>query len=155
MLHLPDSFWPSRSIRSFNPSNKLGLAVRGLYGEGTEALGNISRCRINDARRKRNHHCRAAGQVFVQITSTRKTRGRRFGEKPKVVYNHIGRLRHFCQRAQHFVEGNDEPAFVHALGVTWTCFCTERASVDELFILTSRRICRNSFRTNCPPRNAI
>ncbi len=41
MLHLPALAMTNRHSQVFNSINQLGLTVRGLYGEGTEALGNF------------------------------------------------------------------------------------------------------------------
>src|SRR5436190_9803783 len=41
MLHLPGLVLAEQINQIIQAVNKLGLAVRGLYGEGTEALGNI------------------------------------------------------------------------------------------------------------------
>src|SRR5438132_12811130 len=40
MLHLPALVLREQITQIIQAVNKLGLAVRGLYGEGTEALGN-------------------------------------------------------------------------------------------------------------------
>jgi len=41
MLHLPVLTMTQQMQRAIPAINKLGLAVRGLYGEGTEAVGNV------------------------------------------------------------------------------------------------------------------
>ena len=41
MLHLPGLVLSEQVNQIIQAVNKLGLAVRGLYGEGTEALGNV------------------------------------------------------------------------------------------------------------------
>src|SRR5438046_4220410 len=41
MLHLPAMVLSDQINQIVQAVNKLGLAVRGLYGEGTEALGNV------------------------------------------------------------------------------------------------------------------
>ncbi|MEO6847797.1 MAG: protein arginine kinase, partial [Chthoniobacterales bacterium] len=41
MLHLPGLVISEQINKIINSVNKIGLAVRGLYGEGTEAMGNI------------------------------------------------------------------------------------------------------------------
>ncbi|MCA8985918.1 MAG: ATP--guanido phosphotransferase, partial [Planctomycetaceae bacterium] len=41
MLHLPGLVLSDQINKIINSVNKIGLAVRGLYGEGTEALGNL------------------------------------------------------------------------------------------------------------------
>lgn len=41
MVHLPGLVLSEQMNRIINSVNKIGLAVRGLYGEGTEAMGNL------------------------------------------------------------------------------------------------------------------
>lgn len=41
MMHLPALVMTNQAPRVFHTINQLGLAIRGLYGEGTEAKGNI------------------------------------------------------------------------------------------------------------------
>jgi len=41
MLHLPGLVISEQINKTINAVNKIGLAVRGLYGEGTEAMGNL------------------------------------------------------------------------------------------------------------------
>src|SRR5437016_11846364 len=41
MVHLPAMVLSDQINQVVQAVNKLGLAVRGLYGEGTEALGNV------------------------------------------------------------------------------------------------------------------
>ena len=41
MVHLPGLVMLNRIGKVFAPLSQLGLATRGMYGEGTEALGNM------------------------------------------------------------------------------------------------------------------
>ncbi len=41
MMHLPALVLTNQAARALNSVGQLGLTVRGLYGEGTEAIGNI------------------------------------------------------------------------------------------------------------------
>ena len=41
MLHLPGLVMSDQMNKIINSVNKIGLAVRGLHGEGTEAIGNL------------------------------------------------------------------------------------------------------------------
>src|SRR5437773_9802241 len=41
MMHLPGLVLSEQISKIIQAVNKVGLAVRGLYGEGTEALGNL------------------------------------------------------------------------------------------------------------------
>ena len=41
MLHLPALVWSRDIVKVFNAVAKIGMAVRGLYGEGTQATGDF------------------------------------------------------------------------------------------------------------------
>jgi len=41
MLHLPALVWSRDIVKVFNAVGKIGMAVRGLYGEGTQATGDF------------------------------------------------------------------------------------------------------------------
>ena len=119
MLHLPGLVLAEQINPIIQSVNKLGLAVRGLYGEGTEALGQcVSGFQSDDAGRNRNDHCRAFGQGFVPNHRARgKCPANPAGEETEGGFQpHWPRLRHSGQRAQHFVEGNDESALADAFG---------------------------------------
>jgi hypothetical protein len=119
MLHLPGLVLAEQ----INPDHPIGQqarpggarALRRRHGGARQCFPGVE---PDDARRKRNHHCRAAGQGFVP---NHRARGKRaadaFGEEAEGrLQPHWPRLRHSGQRAQHFVEGNDEPAVAHAAG---------------------------------------
>ncbi len=46
MMHLPALIMTQQMNRIIPAINQLGLVVRGFYGEGSEALGNIFQIRI-------------------------------------------------------------------------------------------------------------
>ena len=119
MLHLPGLVLGEQINPIVQSVNKLGLAVRGLYGEGTEALGNVFQVSNQmtlgeDETTIVERLDKVLSQIIEHEENARQTL---LEKQPKVVYNHIGRAYGISgQRAQHFVEGNDEPAFVHAAG---------------------------------------
>ena len=98
--------------------NKLGLAVRGLYGEGTEALGNVFQV-SNQMTLGENESMivERLEKVLAQIIEHEENaRQILLEKKPKTVYNHIGpRLRHPRERPQYFVQGNHEPPLASAV----------------------------------------
>ena len=94
MLHLPGLVLGEQINPIIQSVNKLGLAVRGLYGEGTEALGNVFQVPTSTtARRKRKRRLSSGWKKFWRkSSSTRRTRGRRCWKKSRRwVFNHIGR----------------------------------------------------------------
>ena len=119
MLHLPGLVLAEQINPIIQSVNKLGLAVRGLYGEGTEALGNVFQV-SNQMTLGENEidHRRAAGQGFVP---DHRARGKRAAdaageEAEDGLQPHWPRLRHSGQRPQHFVQGNHESAVADAVG---------------------------------------
>jgi protein arginine kinase len=93
MLHLPGLVLAEQINPIIQSVNKLGLAVRGLYGEGTEALGNVFQVS--------NQMTLGEGEgaiverlekVLAQIIEHEENaRATILEKKPKMVYNHIGR----------------------------------------------------------------
>src|SRR5258708_35904044 len=73
--------------------NKLGLAVRGLYGEGTEALGNVfqvsNQMTLGESESGIVERLeKVLGQI---IEHEENARGTLLEKKAKMVYNHVGR----------------------------------------------------------------
>jgi len=141
MLHLPGLVLAEQINPIIQSVNKLGLAVRGLYGEGTEALGNIFQVSNQmTLGENENHHCRAAGTRFCpKSLSTRKTRGRRFWRRNRRSFTTtLAAPTAFLANA-HSISSKETMNLLSLmrLGVDMSLFPgTERALVDELFILT-------------------
>jgi protein arginine kinase len=120
--------------------NKLGLAVRGLYGEGTEALGNVFQV-SNQMTLGENETTiverldKVLSQIIEHEENARQTL---LEKKPKVVFNHIGRAYGILANA-HSISSKETMNLLSLmrLGVDLELFPPgERATVDELFILT-------------------
>jgi protein arginine kinase len=93
MLHLPGLVLAEQINQIIQAVNKLGLAVRGLYGEGTEALGNIfqvsNQMTLGEVE---SDIVDRLDKVLKQIIENEENA--RLGlleKKPKVLFNHIGR----------------------------------------------------------------
>ena len=119
MLHLPGLVLAEQINPIIQSVNKLGLAVRGLYGEGTEALGNVFQV-SNQMTLGENEIAiverleKVLSQIIEHEENARQTLA---GEKAQGgLQPHRPRLRHSGQRPQHFLEGNDEPALADAAG---------------------------------------
>jgi hypothetical protein len=118
MLHLPGLVLAEQINPIIQSVNKLGLAVRGLYGEGTEALGNVFQVS--------NQMTLGEGESAIverldKVLSNHRARGERAanpaGEEAEGGFQpHRPGLRHPGQRPQHFLQGNDEFAVADALG---------------------------------------
>jgi protein arginine kinase len=140
MLHLPGLVLAEQINPIIQSVNKLGLAVRGLYGEGTEALGNIFQV-SNQMTLGENEITiverldKVLSQIIEHEENARQTL---LEKKPKVVYNHIGRAYGILANA-HSISSKETMNLLSLmrLGVDMGLFPgTERALVDELFILT-------------------
>jgi protein arginine kinase len=140
MLHLPGLVLAEQINPIIQSVNKLGLAVRGLYGEGTEALGNIFQV-SNQMTLGENETTiverldKVLSQIIEHEENARQTL---LEKKPKVVYNHIGRAYGILANA-HSISSKETMNLLSfmRLGVDMSLFPgTERALVDELFILT-------------------
>jgi protein arginine kinase len=93
MLHLPGLVLGEQINPIIQSVNKLGLAVRGLYGEGTEALGNVfqvsNQMTLGEAE---TAIVERLEKVLAQIIEHEENaRASLLEKKPKMVYNHIGR----------------------------------------------------------------
>jgi protein arginine kinase len=140
MLHLPGLVLAEQINQIIQAVNKLGLAVRGLYGEGTEALGNVFQVsnqmtlgeteadiveRLNKVLAQIIEHEENARQVLLE-------------KKPKAVYNHIGRAYGTLCNA-HIISSKEtmNQLSLMRMGVDLGLFENlERWLVDELFIIT-------------------
>jgi len=140
MLHLPGLVLAEQINQIIQAVNKLGLAVRGLYGEGTEALGNVFQVSNQmtlgeseaDIVEKLN---KVLSQIIEHEENSRSTL---VEKKPKAVYNHIGRAYGTLANA-HSISSKETMNLLSMmrLGVDLGLFPDlERWLVDELFIVT-------------------
>jgi protein arginine kinase len=140
MLHLPGLVLAEQINPIIQSVNKLGLAVRGLYGEGTEALGNV----FQVSNQMTLGETEAAiverlEKVLAQIIEHEENaRASLLEKKPKMVFNHIGRAYGILANA-HSISSKETMNLLSLmrLGVDVGLFPgVDRALVDELFILT-------------------
>ncbi|HQW29884.1 MAG TPA: protein arginine kinase [Verrucomicrobiales bacterium] len=93
MLHLPGLVLSEQISQTIAGANKIGLAVRGLYGEGTEALANlfqISNQNTLGAREEEiiEHLDRVIGQL---IANEKNARLKILEDRPTMMQDQIGR----------------------------------------------------------------
>jgi protein arginine kinase len=140
MLHLPGLVLGEQINPIIQSVNKLGLAVRGLYGEGTEALGNV----FQVSNQMTLGESEAAiverlEKVLAQIIEHEENaRATLLEKKPKTVYNHIGRAYGILANA-HSISSKETMNLLSLmrLGIDVGLFPgVDRSLVDELFILT-------------------
>jgi protein arginine kinase len=140
MLHLPGLVLGEQINPIIQSVNKLGLAVRGLYGEGTEALGNVfqvsNQMTLGETELVIVERLeKVLSQIIEHEENARETL---LEKKPKVVFNHIGRAFGILANA-HMISSKEtmNQLSLMRLGVDLGMFpALERGLVDELFILT-------------------
>lgn len=140
MLHLPGLVLAEQINPIIQSVNKLGLAVRGLYGEGTEALGNVfqvsNQMTLGESE---STIVERLEKVLSQIIEHEENaRATLLEKKAKMVYNHIGRAYGILANA-HSISSKETMNLLSLmrLGVDLGLFPTvDRALVDELLILT-------------------
>jgi protein arginine kinase len=140
MLHLPGLVLGEQINPIIQSVNKLGLAVRGFYGEGTEALGNVfqvsNQMTLGETETTIVERLeKVLAQIIEHEENARLTL---LEKKPKVVFNHIGRAYGILANA-HSISSKETMNLLSLmrLGVDMELFPgAERSLVDELFILT-------------------
>src|SRR5213592_4717059 len=140
MLHLPGLVLGEQINPIIQSVNKLGLAVRGLYGEGTEALGNVfqvsNQMTLGETE---TEIVEKLNKVLSQmIEHEENARATLLEKKAKMVFNHIGRAYGILANA-HSISSKETMNLLSLmrLGVDVGLFPgVDRSLVDELFILT-------------------
>ncbi|MBI3192133.1 MAG: protein arginine kinase [Pedosphaera parvula] len=140
MLHLPGLVLAEQINQIIQAVSKLGLAVRGLYGEGTEALGNVFQVsnQMTLGEKEADIVERLNKVLFQLIEHEENARTTLLEKKPKTVYNQIGRAYGILANA-HCISSKEtmNQLSLLRLGVELELFRDlDRALVDELFITT-------------------
>lgn len=140
MLHLPALVLAEQINQIVQAVNKLGLAVRGLYGEGTEALGNLFQVSNQMTLGETEEAIvERLNKVVAQIIEHEENaRGLQLEKKPKMVFNQIGRAYGVLANA-HTISSKEAMNLLSLvrLGIDLGMFPNaSRALVEELFILT-------------------
>jgi protein arginine kinase len=140
MLHLPALVLAEQINQIIQAVNKLGHAVRGLYGEGTEALGNVfqvsNQMTLGESEKD---ILERMNKVLAQIIeSEEQARETLLEKKPHLVFNHIGRAYGILANA-HSISSKETMNLLSLLrlGVDLNLFPgVGRPLVDELFLIT-------------------
>jgi protein arginine kinase len=149
MLHLPSLVLSEQINQIIQAVNKLGLAVRGLYGEGTEALGNVFQVSNQmTLGEMEGDIVERLNKVLAQlIEHEENARGTLLESKPKMIFNHIGRAYGILANA-HSISSKETMNLLSLLrlGVDLGLFPgTDRALVDELFLITQPAHLQKSY----------
>ena len=140
MVHLPALVLSEQINQVIQAVNKIGLAVRGLYGEGTEALGNLFQVsnQITLGEKEEEIMARLHKVIEQIIDHEQNARQLLLQKKPKTLLDNIGRgygiLRHAYSMSSK--EALNLLSFMK-LGIDLGFFPeTCRQPVDELFMET-------------------
>jgi protein arginine kinase len=139
MVHLPAMVLSDQINQVVQAVNKLGLAVRGLYGEGTEALGNVFQVSNQTTLgEKEADVIERLNKVILQIIEHEENaRITLLEKKHRLVYDQVGRAYGVLTNA-HTISSKEALNLLSLLrmGVDLELLpATARGVVDELFIL--------------------
>ena len=140
MLHLPALVLDENINKVIQAVNKIGLAVRGLYGEGTEAMGNLFQVSNQTTLGEREEDIiNRLGKVIEQVIEHEQTaRENLLQKKRTTLVDQIGRAYGILCHAysMNSKEALNFLSFIR-LGVDLGFFPPEyRLPVDELFMET-------------------
>lgn len=140
MVHLPALVLSEQINQVIQAVNKIGLAVRGLYGEGTEALGNLFQVSNQTTLGEKEDEIIARLHKVIEqiIEHEQNARQMLVQKKPNTLLDHIGRgygiLRHAYSMSSK--EALNLLSFMK-LGIDLGFFPEDcRQPVDELFMET-------------------
>lgn len=140
MLHLPALVLAEQINQIIQAVNKLGLAVRGLYGEGTEASGNLFQVSNQTTLGERETDLiERLGKVILQIIEHESNARQALMEKrPQMIYDQVGRAYGILGNA--CVQSSKEAMNLLSmlrLGLDLGLIQgLERPRIDDLFLLT-------------------
>jgi protein arginine kinase len=140
MVHLPALVVSEQINQVIQAVNKIGLAVRGLYGEGTEALGNLFQVSNQTTLGEKEDEIIARLQKVIEqiIEHEQNARAGLLQKSPTKLLDHVGRgygiLRHAHSMSSK--EALNLLSFMK-LGIDLSFFPEEfRCPIDELFMET-------------------
>jgi protein arginine kinase len=140
MMHLPGLVLGEQINQVISAVNKVGLAVRGLYGEGTEALGNLFQISNQTTLGEREEEIIARLNKVVEsiISHEENARQTLLQKKTVTLLDNVGRAYGILQHAHSMAskEALNLLSYIK-LGSDLGIFPADcRAVVDELFITT-------------------
>jgi len=142
MLHLPGLVLDEQINPIIQSVNKLGLAVRGLYGEGTEALGNVfqvsNQMTLGETESAIVERLEKVVAQIIEHEENARARLLEKRPKRKMLFNHIGRAYGILANS-HSISSKETMNLLSLmrLGMDQGFFpSAERSLVDELFIVT-------------------
>ena len=159
MLHLPGLVLSDLINQVIQAVNKIGLAVRGLYGEGTEAMGNLFQISNQTTLGEKEDEiiARLTKVIETIIEKEHDARQMLIQKKPDTLWDQIGRaygVLYLCPC--HDFERSAQPPLDHE---TWlsisapsrkTAACRSTSSLSK----PSQPICKRPRNRSLTPRNA-
>lgn len=108
MLHLPGLVLGEQVNQVISAVNKIGLAVRGLYGEGTEALANLFQISNQHTLGEREIDIIARLERVIEqiIGHERNARSKLMEDQPSKLLDHVGRA-YATLRFAHILESKE------------------------------------------------
>ena len=140
MLHLPGLVLSELINQVIQAVNKIGLAVRGLYGEGTEAMGNLFQISNQTTLGEKEEEIinRLTKVIETIIDKEHDARQTLLQKKPNTLWDQIGRAYGVLTYA-HAMTSKEALNLlsVMKLGIDLGAFPEDqRLQIDELFIET-------------------
>ena len=140
MVHLPALVLSEQINQVIQAVNKIGLAVRGLYGEGTEALGNLFQVSNQTTLGEKEDDIIARLHKVIEqiIEHEQNARQMLLQKKPTTLLDHVGRA-YGILRYAHSMSSKEALNLLSfmKLGIDLAFFPEDhRRAVDELFIET-------------------
>jgi protein arginine kinase len=140
MLHLPGLVLSDLINQVIQAVNKIGLAVRGLYGEGTEAMGNLFQISNQTTLGEKEDEIigRLSKVIETIIEKEHDARQVLIQKKPNTLWDQIGRAYGLLTYA-HAMTSKEALNLLSIvkLGIDLGAFPEDkRLSIDELFIST-------------------
>lgn len=140
MLHLPGLVLMKEMNAVIKGINKIGLTVRGLWGEGSEAVGNMfqisNQVTLGESEKEIVDHL---DQIVREVIEhEQNARSRLMEEHPSIVYDRVGRAQGILMGA-HILSSNEALSLLSALrlGIDLELIDNiQREWIDELFIIT-------------------
>jgi protein arginine kinase len=140
MVHVPGLVLSEQINQIVQAVNKIGLAVRGLYGEGTEALGNLFQVSNQTTLGEKEEEIidRLQKVILEIINHEENARQVLLHNKPNTLLDHVGRSYGILRHAYSM---NSKEALNHLSFAKLACDLgiypdSKRHALDELFIET-------------------
>jgi protein arginine kinase len=138
MLHLPGLVLSDQIGQVLQAVSKIGLAVRGLYGEGTESLGNLYQISNQSTLGESEETIiRRLERVIAQVAQhEQNAREKLFEDDPEMVADKIGRAYGVLRHA-HLIDSKE--ALNHLsllrLGGTLGCFSNDTVVICDTLLM--------------------